>query len=720
MKDDLQKKNDSQKKNTRPRSRSRRKVLKDAVKEQQDIQQKNKDGLFADQAASDGTKSANMPLERTGHKNVQDQNSKNRTAQGKKQPVSKKDTGKNDEKNQNQPKISAEDTQVKKTDIKNQADSKNNEAQTANKNRQAPVPLNASTQDIVSEIQDNLRNEIKKENRSRALKKEKEYKPKKKSKLLKVVLMVIAEALVLGVIFSYAYMLDKYSRIQRPEFNKSNVVNNDLSVENIKRMEGYRNIAIFGVDTRDNSVTRGNSDVIIIASINQANGEIKMVSVFRDTYMNTGNDKYNKINNAYAVGGPEQALKAINKNLDLNITEYVTFSWKAVATGINILGGVDLEITKAEHRYINSYITETVKSTKIGSVQIPAPGMHHLDGIQAVAYGRLRYMDSDFARTERQRKIITLALEKAKNSDLKTLNDLLGNMLEMVATNLTWQDGLDVISDVKMYHIGETAGFPFARGGGNIGRKGDCVIPQTLESNVRQLHKFLFETEDYEPSETVKSISRRISSDSGMYKEGKYIDHVPTDKGYVPDEGERSGSGSSKSGGSGGSNSGNSSGSDGGSSGSKSSTKKSSEYGVDYETDNNGETKWFKKPSDESKSSENKNNSSSTDIYGPGVDDPTKDTGNRLDSTSDEYIGPGEQSPEKKPHESSAKGINPGSESTSERKPSSEYTNPAESTAERKPAKTNESTSEKKPAQGGETKSSKKASGEETIAPAPN
>ena len=163
MKDDLQKKNDSQKKNTRPRSRSRRKVLKDAVKEQQDIQQKNTDGLFADQASSDGTKSANMPLERTAHKNVQDQNSKNRTAQGKKQPVSKKDTGKNDEKNQNQPKMSAEDIQVKKTDIKKQADSKNNEAQTAKPNRQVPVPLNASTQDIVSEIQDNLRNEIKKE-----------------------------------------------------------------------------------------------------------------------------------------------------------------------------------------------------------------------------------------------------------------------------------------------------------------------------------------------------------------------------------------------------------------------------------------------------------------------------------------------------------------------------------------------------------------------------
>ena len=118
---------------------------------------------------------------------------------------------------------------------------------------------------------------------------------------------------------------------------------------------------------------------------------------------------------------------------------------------------------------------------------------------------------------------------------------------------LTWQDGLDVISDVKLYHIGETAGFPFARGAGDIGRKGDCVIPQTLESNVRELHKFLFGTENYEPSETVKNISRRISSDSGMYKEGKYTDREHSDKDYEPGEGSasRSSSGASKSSGSG-------------------------------------------------------------------------------------------------------------------------------------------------------------------------
>lgn len=404
---------------------------------------------------------------------------------------------------------------------------------------------------------------------------------RKKTKRRRMIVFAIAEILVLSMIFFYAYALNQYSKIQRPEVNEQEVKNTDLAVESIKRMEGYKTIAIFGVDSRDNSVGKGwNSDVIMIASLNLANGEVRLVSIFRDTYLNLGNDKYSKINHAYATGGPEQALKAINKNLDLNITQYATFNWRAVATGINILGGVDVDISKPEFKYINSYITETVKTTKIGSVHLKSPGMNHLDGVQAVAYGRLRYMDSDLARTERQRKIIELALDKAKKADLKTLNDLLGNMLEMIGTNLTWQDGLDAISDVGSYHIAETMGFPAARGVANMGSKGQCIIPQTLESNVKVLHEFLFADEDYQVSDTVKKISNRIAGDSGMYKEGKYIDHVPTDKGYIPNSEKKKESTEEE---------------EDPSASSKSSIKKKTqpEYGVHYETNAQGETIWL-------------------------------------------------------------------------------------------------------------------------------
>ncbi len=124
---------------------------------------------------------------------------------------------------------------------------------------------------------------------------------------------------------------------------------------------------------------------------------------------------------------------------------------------------MDIEISKAEHYYINAFITETVKGTGIGSVQIKKPGMHHMDGVQAVAYGRLRLMDSDYARTERQRLVIQKAFEKAVKSDLATLNSLVGNMAAMCETNIETNDVLAMVKNVTKYHLGETMGFPAAR-----------------------------------------------------------------------------------------------------------------------------------------------------------------------------------------------------------------------------------------------------------------
>ena len=361
----------------------------------------------------------------------------------------------------------------------------------------------------------------------------KKSRKKKKSKVAFFITMLIAEMLVLGVIFAYAYALKQYSKIQRPEYDVEEVANTGLSEKKLQEMRGYRNIALFGVDSRDNSVGKGNrSDVIIICSIDQATGDIKLVSVYRDTYLDVGKNSFQKATHAYSYGGPARAVKMLNDSLDLNITDYVTFNWKAVATAINILGGVDIEVTKPEFKYINSYITETVKGTGIGSVQLKAPGMQHLDGVQAVAYARLRYMDTDYQRTERQRKVIELAFEKAKKADLKTLNDLLGNMLSMVATNLTWQDGLDVINDFGKYNLKDTAGFPFELDDMTLGTKGFIVVPVNLESNVLELHKYLFGDENYEVSAKVKAYSDRISSDTGVYKDGDSIKRVKTSGGY--------------------------------------------------------------------------------------------------------------------------------------------------------------------------------------------
>lgn len=351
----------------------------------------------------------------------------------------------------------------------------------------------------------------------------------------RIITMIVAECFALLFIFSYAAFAKKYNMVQRPEFNEQNVINNDIDMDTEERMKGYWTIAVFGVDARDKAIAKGtNADVNMICNINLDTGEIKLVSVFRDTYLNiSDNGSYNKINQAYFLGGPEQAVAALNRNLDLNMTSYMTFNWKAVADGINVLGGVDIELSKAEFYYINSFITETVKATGIGSKHLTKAGMNHLDGVQAVAYGRLRLMDTDYARTERQRKIIAQAFEKAKTADFNTLNTLIGAVFPQVATNIGVDDLVKNASILNKFHMGESTGFPQARGDANMGKKGAVVVPQTLESNVIALHKFLFGVEDYTPTDTVKKLSAKIADDTGMYREGKYIDSVGTGGGVI-------------------------------------------------------------------------------------------------------------------------------------------------------------------------------------------
>ncbi|MEQ2427363.1 LCP family glycopolymer transferase [Enterocloster hominis (ex Hitch et al. 2024)] len=349
--------------------------------------------------------------------------------------------------------------------------------------------------------------------------------------------LIVAEVFALLVIFGARYVLQQANRIQRdPNFKIEDETNPYLAVDKVENMEGYWTVALFGVDSRDNSLGKGNNtDVIIIANVNQKNGEIKLVSIFRDTYLNLDDDgTYNKINQAYARGGPKQAIKALNKNLDIQIDDYATFNWKAVADSINILGGVDIELSKAEFYYINAYITETVEATGVASQHLKSAGMNHLDGVQAVAYARLRKMDTDFARTERQREIIQQCFGKLRQANFSVINNVMEVVFEQILSSVTLNDIIPAAKNLTKYTIVDTMGFPKARSDANMGKKGDCVIPQTLESNVIELHKFLFDEEDYQPSDMVKKISAKISADSGLYKEGKPIESVGTDGGYIP------------------------------------------------------------------------------------------------------------------------------------------------------------------------------------------
>lgn len=341
-------------------------------------------------------------------------------------------------------------------------------------------------------------------------------KRKKKQPLWKIV--VIALVLIIGGVAGGAifYMNHLWNMTADLEVNMEEIqVNPNLDIQTEKVQKGFWKIAVFGVDSTDGNLGKGaNSDVIIICNVNRETGEIKMVSVYRDTYLKVGDkNPYRKINEAYARGGPEQALKALNENLDIAVDDFVAVNWKAVADAINSLGGVDIEVTEAEFKQINGYITSVVENTGVYSQHLKGPGLQHLDGVQAVAYCRLRKMDTDFQRTQRQREVISQCLEKAKKADLKELHALIGVCLPQVAHSFQINDLLEAAANVRQYHLGDTAGFPFDLKIQDVGKL-DCVVPVTLTSNVVKLHQFLFGTENYQPSSHVVKISEDIAYNS--------------------------------------------------------------------------------------------------------------------------------------------------------------------------------------------------------------
>ncbi|MBE5894379.1 MAG: LytR family transcriptional regulator [Lachnospiraceae bacterium] len=286
--------------------------------------------------------------------------------------------------------------------------------------------------------------------------------------------------------------------------------------------KGYMQVALFGVDSREGELNRNTrTDTIIIASINLDTHEVKLVSVYRDTYLNLGNDSYNKCNGAYAAGGPAQAIQMLNMNLDLNIQHYVTVGFRGVVETVNGLGGVEIDITSAEIGYLNDYqycIAEDLGLSNYN--EVTNTGVQMLDGLQACAYCRIRYTaGDDFRRAERQRTVLTQMSEQAKLCSASTLVTIATNAFENVSTSFDLDTILELAAEAPNYTIVGSEGFPFTeyRSTGTIGSKGSCVLPMDLATNVSMLHEFLFGVEDYQPSSTVMECSERIAADIAPY-----------------------------------------------------------------------------------------------------------------------------------------------------------------------------------------------------------
>ena len=334
-------------------------------------------------------------------------------------------------------------------------------------------------------------------------------KGKRKKKHRKLIFAIeIIVLLVLAVGLFGAAQLGRMGRIHLKDI----VVNSGLTSK-----KGYRNLALFGVDSRDGELDGGtNSDTIMVCSINQKTGEIRLVSVYRDTYLDVNEGSYSKANSAYAGGGPERAINMLNKNLDLDITDFATVDFSAVIEAVDLLGGIDIELTDEEVKWLNAYLVETSQVTGVSYENVPSSGMQHLSGIQAMAYCRIRYTEGwDYKRTERQRLVLEKIFEGAKSQGVTTLASMITTMMPYIKTSLSNTEIIALAADIGKYTIADTQGFPYDKVAADVDA-GDCVVPVNLAANVKQLHEYLFGDTDYTVSDTVQQISNQIINNTGI------------------------------------------------------------------------------------------------------------------------------------------------------------------------------------------------------------
>ena len=330
------------------------------------------------------------------------------------------------------------------------------------------------------------------------------------------VMLCTAGVLLCLALSGAAYVMAKWNKIDTQEIKAEDLIINEEVKMNkeIDLGDGYTNVALFGVDSRDGNLGKGNrTDCIIVASLNNETKEIKMVSVYRDTLLDLSEGTYQKCNAAYSYGGPVTAINMLNMNLDLDIEDYVTVDFGAIADAIDLLGGVEIDVKEEEIKPLNKYINETARSAGKEAHRVENSGLQLLDGSQATTYARIRSTaGGDFTRTERQRLVIEKMFEKALEADLGTINAIIDEVFPQVSTSFTLQEILTYASAYDQYTLGDNMGFPVDKTTDTLSGLGSIVIPQDLVSNVTKLHEFLFGTKDYTPSSTVQTVNGNIIS----------------------------------------------------------------------------------------------------------------------------------------------------------------------------------------------------------------
>lgn len=367
-------------------------------------------------------------------------------------------------------------------------------------------------------------------------KKSRKYKKMRRRKIIFGIEITVL-LILSGILFVYAWINRSMDKMNQDTLDSSQIqINSEVKANtDLSQMSGTQVIALVGVDARgvegSELAESMNSDTIILCCIDHDKQEIRMVSIMRDTWMNMAKytDEYyefDKANSAYNRSGPESMLSMLNTNLDFALTDYVTVNFKALADAIDVLGGLDIEMTNAECVHANNYNREVSEAQGVEYEAIPYDEdlgddyseVRHVSGALATSYARIRYGGGDDAkRTSRQRIVINLMVQKLKQNPTK-IPEILDKVMGNVSTSLTKNEILELGMHAVTYTMGTSYAYPFqlCYGENVVNALGeDVVIPVTLEFNVRELHEYLYPGLSYEPSAAVTEYSDYIARKSG-------------------------------------------------------------------------------------------------------------------------------------------------------------------------------------------------------------
>ncbi len=338
---------------------------------------------------------------------------------------------------------------------------------------------------------------------------------KRRARRRRRVIVLLVELLIFFTLLGIGYVMTKYGKFQLNMFGDGDIVKNEGA-----KKDGYTTIALFGGDSREGELEAGtHADTIMIVSIDNETKEVKLVSVYRDLIVKRPDGELGKANSAYFLGGPKQAINMLNQNFDLDIEDYVTVDFTVLADVVDMLGGIEVDVTEAEAEEINRHIAGTAEV--VGKkAKYMRGGLQTLDGVQAVTYSRIRKnVGGDYARTERQRVVIQKLVEKVKQTDLSTLNDMIDTVFANISTSFSLKEILSLASGVFQYELGETKGFAFEHTDENVEGIGSVVIALGVTKNVEELHAFLYPNDMYTTSMTVNEIAQQIEGVIGYTSE---------------------------------------------------------------------------------------------------------------------------------------------------------------------------------------------------------